>query len=295
MNSIDAIERLIETKLVNYDLKYCLVTENKLPKKINGDMVKPNNSDDFVSLSKLLKCNNLNDYAGIGISIQASNICAIDIDHCFTIPNDISSGDNRAKDILEMFKNTYCEFSFSGTGLRILFLGDTLNDLTEKYYIKNSKTQCEYYQPLNSYRYVTITGNCIYNNNVEKVDMNIIRSFLDKYMLKPIRYKKKVISNYSNLSEEKLFKKVKILYLNDSRFQDLWFGKAPGSGKNESELDYELLARLYENITDDENILLKIFESSPYFKSKDFKHMRKWENQDKRYYYYIYEQIKRSH
>lgn len=295
MNSIDVIERLIETKLVNYDLKYCLVTENKLPKKINGDMVKPNNSDDFVSLSKLLKCNNLNDYAGIGISIQASNICAIDIDHCFTIPNDISSGDNRAKDILEMFKNTYCEFSFSGTGLRILFLGDTLNDLTEKYYIKNSKTQCEYYQPLNSYRYVTITGNCIYNNNVEKVDMNIIRSFLDKYMLKPIRYKKKVISNYSNLSEEKLFKKVKILYLNDSRFQDLWFGKAPGSGKNESELDYELLARLYENITDDENILLKIFESSPYFKSKDFKHMRKWENQDKRYYYYIYEQIKRSH
>ncbi len=295
MNSIDVIERLIETKLVNYDLKYCLVTENKLPKKINGDMAKPNNSDDFVSLSKLLECDNLNNYAGIGISIQASNICAIDIDHCFTIPNDISSGDNRAKDILEMFKNTYCEFSFSGTGLRILFLGDTLNDLTEKYYIKNSKTQCEYYQPLNSYRYVTITGNCIYNNNVERVDMSIIQSFLDKYMLKPIRYKKKVISNYSDLSEEKLFKKVKILYLNDSRFQDLWFGKAPGSGKNESELDYELLARLYENITDDENILLKIFESSPYFKSKDFKHVRKWENQNKRYYYYIYEQIRKSH
>lgn len=295
MNSIDVIERLIETKLVYYDLKYCLVTENKLPKKINGDMAKPNNSNDFVSLSKLLECDNLNDYAGIGISIQASNICAIDIDHCFTIPNDISSGDNRAKDILEMFKDTYCEFSFSGTGLRILFLGDVLNDLTEKYYIKNSKTQCEYYQPLNSYRYVTVTGNCIYNNDVEKIDMNVIQSFLDKYMLKPIRYKKKVISNYSGLSEEKLFKKVKILYLNDSRFQDLWFGKAPGSGKNESELDYELLARLYENITDDENILLKIFESSPYFKSKDFKHMRKWENQNKRYYYYIYEQIKRSH
>ena len=125
--------------------------------------------------------------------------------------------------------------------------------------------------------------------------MSAIQSFLDKYMLKTIRYKKKVIANYSGLSEEKIFKKVKILYLNDSRFQDLWFGKAPGSGKNESELDYELLARLYENITDDENILLKIFESSPYFKSKDFKHMRKWENQNKRYYYYIYEQIKRSH
>ena len=295
MSSIDVIERLIETKLVYYDLKYCLVTENKLPKKINGDMAKPNNSNDFVSLSKLLECDNLNDYAGIGISIQASNICAIDIDHCFKIPNDISSGDNRAKDILEMFKDTYCEFSFSGTGLRILFLGDILNNLTEKYYIKNSKTQCEYYQPLNSYRYVTVTGNYIHNNNVEKVNMSVIQSFLDKYMLKPIRYKKKVISNYSGLSEEKLFKKVKILYLNDSRFQDLWFGKAPGSGKNESELDYELLARLYENITDDENVLLKIFESSPYFKSKDFKHMRKWENQNKRYYYYIYEQIRKSH
>lgn len=295
MSSVDVIERLIETKLTYCDLRYCLVTENKLPKKINGDMAKPNNPNDFVSLSELLECDNLNDYAGVGISIQASNICAIDIDHCFTIPNDISSSDNRAKNILEMFKDTYCEFSFSGTGLRILFLGDVFNDLTEKYYIKNSKTQCEYYQPLNSYRYVTVTGNYIYNNNIEKIDMNVIQLFLDKYMLKPIRYKKKVISNYSGLSEEKLFKKVRILYLNDSRFQDLWFGKAPGSGKNESELDYELLARLYENITDDENILLKIFESSPYFKSKDFKHMRKWENQNKRYYYYIYEQIKRSH
>lgn len=291
MSSVDVIERLIETKLTYCDLRYCLVTENKLPKKINGDMAKPNNPNDFVSLSKLLECDNLNDYAGVGISIQASNICAIDIDHCFAIPNDMSSGDNRAKDILEMFKDTYCEFSFSGTGLRILFLGDVLDNLIEKYYIKNSKTQCEYYQPLNSYRYVTVTGNYIYNNNIEKIDMSVMQLFLNKYMLKPIRPKIKGKEIEENVSFDELLKRVRILYLKDDNFQNLWFGRAPGSGKNESELDYKLIITLFTKITQNREMIKAIVEQSPYFKSKDYKHKMKWKNQEGRYYNYVYDQI----
>ena len=114
-------------------------------------------------------------------------------------------------------------------------------------------------------------------------------------MLKPTKVKREVISNYSDLSKEDIFKKVKVLYFKDSKFQSLWFGQAPGSGKNESELDYELLANLYERISENEIILQEIFESSPYFKSKDYKHKKKWENQNNRYYHYIYEQIRRSH
>ena len=38
-------------------------------------------------------------------------------------------------------------------------------------------------------------------------------------------------------------------------------------------------------------MLKKIFENSPYFKSKDQKHMRKWDYQDFRYYDYIYDHL----
>lgn len=295
MSSIDILENLTNTQLINYDLKYCLVTKDKLPKKITGEMAKPNKVDDFVSFSDLLLCENLDEYQGVGISIQASSICAIDVDHCFQNPKDINSGDERSKQILEMFKDNYCEFSFSGTGLRILFLSNLISNLSDKYYIKNSKTQCEYYQPLNSYRYVTLTGNYIYNNEIKFVEDSKLKEFLDKFMLKPEKKKREVISNYNTLSKEEIFKKVRILYFKNSRVQDLWFGQAPGSGKNESELDYELLVNLYEQITDDEDLLKEIFESSNYFKSKDYKHKKKWENQNNRYYHYIYEQIRRSH
>lgn len=291
MSAIDVIERLANTKLINYDLKYCLVTENKLPKKLNGEMAKPNNVSDFVSLSELLLADNLNEYAGVGISIQASNICAIDVDHCFKVPRDITSGDERAREVLELFKDNYCEFSFSGTGLRILFLADLIENLTDKYYIKNSKTQCEYYQPFKSFRYVTLTGNYIYNNEIKSVDKNNLNSFLENFMLKPELSKIKGKDIEENVSFEELLKRVKIMYFKDGDFQDLWFGKAPGSGKNESELDYKMVITLFTKITQNRETIKRLFELSPYFKSKDYKHKKKWENQNNRYYNYVYDSI----
>ncbi len=291
MSAIDVIERLANTKLINHDLKYCLVTESKLPKKLNGEMAKPNNVNDFVSLSELLLADNLNEYAGVGISIQASNICAIDIDHCFKISKDIESGDERAKAALKLFKNNYCEFSFSGTGLRILFLSDVIENLTDKYYIKNSKTQCEYYQPFKSFRYVTLTGNYIYNNEIKNVDINSLNSFLEAFMLKPKLPEIKGKETEENVSFEELLKRVKVMYFKNSDFQDLWFGKAPGSGKNESELDYKMIITLFTEVTQSREMIKKLFELSPYFKSKDYKHKKKWENQNNRYYNYVYDQI----
>ena len=48
--------------------------------------------------------------------------------------------------------------------------------------------------------------------------------------------------------------------MKNSTFQDLWFGVAPGSGKNESELDFQLLAMIFENITQNEEQLKALFE-----------------------------------
>ena len=90
-------------------------------------------------------------------------------------------------------------------------------------------------------------------------------------------------------------KVVRYKYLKDYNFQDLWFTKAPGSGKDESERDYHLVAYLYENITQDKNLLKQIFESSEFFKTKDWKHVNKWKNQNGRYFNYLYDTIRRYH
>ena len=89
-------------------------------------------------------------------------------------------------------------------------------------------------------------------------------------------------------------KVVKYNYLSNNKFQNLWFVPAPGSGSNESERDYEMLCYLFENVTQDKDMLKKIFEESDFFKSKDWKHVNKWKNQDYRYFNYLYSVISRK-
>lgn len=298
MSAIESISRICETQLVNADFRYCLVTEKKLPIRFDETQAKPNNVDDFVGLELLTKCEHLAQYAGVGISIQASDICAIDVDHCFTKKNDVSSGDERATTLLNMFDDAYCEFSFSGTGLRILFTADKIDDYSLRYYIKNQATNIEYYQPYRSFRYVTITGNVI--NDVNPRDSQIasekLLSFLNKYMLKQTKKSSEILCESSEIEPlEKLLHRVKCLYLKDNHFQNQWFANAPGSGKNESELDYALLSILYEKITQNKLCLRELFECSPYFKSKDSHHVYKWNNQEHRYFEYVYGIIQGRH
>ena len=297
MNAIDVIAKLSEKSIILSDLRYCLVDANKHPFKIDNQPARPNIVDDFVSFEKLLDNDKLETYAGIGISIQASNVCAIDVDHCFSIPNDVSSGDERAQYFLDMFKDVaYCEFSFSGTGLRILFRHSVIDNYTSKYYIKNEKYQVEYYQPGKSFRYVTLTGNSIYDNNIESQNdiSDKLYSFLNKYMERQFTVHSVNTDAFENRSFDELMKITRKFYLKDIIFQNLWFTPAPGSGKDESERDYHLVAYIYENITQDHDMIKQIFEQSKFFKTKDYKHVRKWTNQDGRYFEYLYDTIRRT-
>lgn len=281
------------------NLKYCLVTKDKLPYRIDEILARSNHSEDFINIQEIinnLEKINIDNYKGVGISIQASNICAIDVDHCFSSPFDITSGDERAQQLINKFKNlAYIEFSFSGTGLRILFKSNLIENYSDKYYIKNKNNSIEYYQPNNSYRYVTITGRFIFNNLIKDIDNNIIIDFLNEYMKKNIKFYENIIttSEVETRTYEELMKVVKYKYLKDYSFQDLWFTKAPGSGKDESERDYHLVAYLYENVTQDKNLLKQIFESSEFFKTKDWKHINKWKNQNGRYFNYLYDTMRR--
>ena len=171
MSALDTLERIVENdNLFNYPFRYCLVGADKIPYSLSGSRARPNEASDFCSLDELSLCPNLDKYAGIGISIIESKICAIDVDKCFKEPFNIESADERAKDIIEMFKDlAYIEFSFSGRGLRILFVAEDIPDYETTFYIKNAKTHIEYYQPKGHARYVTLTGQLIYNNSFYKM------------------------------------------------------------------------------------------------------------------------------
>lgn len=270
-------------------LRYCFVNKQKVPFQYNGtDSARPNVSSDFVPLGQLDLAKAV-EFAGVGVSIQASGICAIDIDKCFRVPFDLSTADGRAQDIINIFGDkTYIEFSFSGTGLRILFRAAPISDYEKRYYIKNSRTQCEYYYPQGSNRYVTVTGRTIIYAGINFLPEAILKVFLDTYMIRPVKSasgsaREPIQGDRNNLL-------LHFLRTNKS-FQDNWFDKAPGSGSNESERDFFLLKFIFENITNNQEEAKIIFEESPFFKSKDRKHIYKWTRADNRYFNYLYNVI----
>ena len=286
---------LTNNKLTDCGLRFCLVDENKIPHKQDGSKASPNNVNDFVDFYDI-NIDLLPDYKGLGISIQASNIFAIDVDHCFGIPFESSSADERAKKIIDLFKDiAYIEFSFSGTGLRILFkYEEVIENYNKYYYIKNSKNEIEFYQPSNSYRYVTVTGKKITDNDINICPDSILYDFLDIYMLRP--KKLKIDENYSDYEEtrtlEELLKIVTTQYRQNIYFQNIWFGKAPGANSDESERDFYLVSYIYSYVTKDKEMIKKIIESSPFFKSKDSDHKRKWYYREYRYFNYMFDHVK---
>jgi len=298
MIMLDTLNNIIESKLYIANLKYCLVNQDKVPFRVDDEPARTNNFDDFVDFDMLLQNTNLSSYSGVGISIQASNICAIDVDKCFSTAFDLSTADLRALDIISRFKDvTYIEFSFSGKGLRVLFRANLISDYSDKFYIKCKANGVEYYQPSHSYRYVTVTGRTIRNNEIVKNEHveSVLFSFLNEYMRKPIKSEYEVVTP---VEETRSFKTLMAItkghYLTNMIFQNLWFNPAPGSGKDESERDYHLIAYLYENVTQDKDLLKQIFEQSEFFKTKDSKHVYKWVNQDFRYFNHLYGIMRRT-
>ena len=308
MNALDAVERIaFNPNLAEAGFRFCLCGADKIPYKPDGTRARPNAPEDFCSLEELSLCEDLDRYAGVGISIKASKVCAIDIDKCFEVPFDQSTGDDRAKDAINTFSGkAYVEFSFSGKGLRILFRLPEIKDYSSKYYIKNDNTRIEYYHPEGGARYVTLTGKAICDCGLTQMaDTSTLIAFLDKYMARPKIKRREVFTSVSEPGKEESFdylmRKVRSLYLSDIEFQNLWFMDENDhllilmcneQGKSrESHADFHLMNILFSKITQDKDMLKKIFESSPYFKSKDQKHMRKWDYQDFRYYDYIYDHL----
>lgn len=292
MAARETLETLLHNNnVLGANLRYCFVDRNKIP-HTNTDFAKPNNINDFVPIDNL-SIEVSDKYAGLGISIQASNICAIDIDHCFAEPFNVESANATAKRLLQVFMPFYCEFSFSGTGIRILFRAKPVKDYSKKYYIKNSKAGIEYYYPEGNFRYVTITGRTIYNNPVKNSPSEtLLKAFLDTFMQRPVReekYEEELTPIDENLDYSK---KLKFHLLDNLNFQNAWFERGCSGFPSQSEKDFYLLSFLYKNVSRNREEVRKLFESSIYFKTKDEKHKYKWFYNNYRYFNYQFDMLK---
>lgn len=296
MSAAETLDRIMATEhLARWPFKFCLVSASKAPYKPNGELARPNMEGDFCSLSELSSCKSLSSYEGIGISIKGSNISAIDVDKCFSEPFELSSGDERAIDVIERFLGkAYIEFSFSGKGLRVLFSCPDIPGYSDSYYTKSEAKKIEFYQPSGSARYVTVTGMAICDCGLtEMSDLSDVLSFLDEYMRRPKRSPSDdaIREEKDDTPMEKLMARAKTLYITDIEFQNMWFAQAPGSNSNESQMDWHLLALIVRGITSDREKARLVFEESPYFKSKDKKHRSKWEYGNHRYFNFIFSRM----
>lgn len=288
MDALKTIKRVEATKLAgDAGLRFCFMDANKRPFRADSMFAHPNRPSDFVSLGELGKSKFAKQYAGIGISVQASKVCAIDIDHCLGAKDDFSTMSAEAAEIVSAFEGwAYIESSFSGTGIRILFRqpGAASPD-GSLYFTKNSKAGIEYYTYLGSPRYVSVTGRAYRDNPLDCGEDRAadVMAFLEAHMRRPAP--KAVTAAPSPATTAECMAKLKRLIIRDQDFQDNWFNPAPGHGHDESERDYRLVLDLYTHITPDGEAILAMVRMSPFYKSKDNAHVRKYERDNFRYYW----------
>ncbi|MGM9929905.1 MAG: VapE domain-containing protein [Bacillus sp. (in: firmicutes)] len=124
---------------------------------------------------------------GIGIMFAKNRsglaICGIDIDAHRVDENPM------AKEILDMFSDTYIERSPSGKGYHILFFAEldklpTEQEYKELYKQKNSELDVECYISGLTNRYFTFTGNRTSKDDCLINKTNTLLEFLEKYMKK---------------------------------------------------------------------------------------------------------------
>lgn len=124
---------------------------------------------------------------GIGIMFAKNHsglaICGIDIDAHHVETNPL------AKEIMQMFSDTYTEKSPSGKGYHILFFAELAklpnsNTYKSQYQQKNSTLDVECYISGMTNRYFTFTGNQVSESDCLTDKTDTLLQFLDKYMRK---------------------------------------------------------------------------------------------------------------
>ena len=154
----------------------------KVPYNPNtGERAETNNPATFGRFEIADECYLIDDYDGVGIRVS-NGFSAVDIDHC--VENGVLS--DLAMSIIGALKS-YTEYSPSKTGVRIIFkVADHYRYDSDTYYLKNPHNGCEVYVCGATNRFVTITGNTVYDYPVRDVT-DELAPILDQYMTRPVK------------------------------------------------------------------------------------------------------------
>jgi putative DNA primase/helicase len=171
-----------------------------------------------------------------------------------------------AKDIMDIFKDSYIEKSPSGKGIRIIFLVDGFSYNKSLYYINNQKLGLEVYVAGSTNKYVTITGDAINQGEIILAN-DQLEILLDKYMQRP-----KTNTGITNedsssfLSDSSVIEKA-TASATGNKFKALWKGDT-SSYPSQSEADLALCSILAFWCGRDINQMDRLFQQSGLMRDK---------------------------
>lgn len=255
------------------------VHKNKVP------MASSNDPGSFITFEQALNIIKKDSSYGLGIGLFGS-LCGVDIDHC--VNDHIISPE--AQEIIDYFDGAYVEYSYSGTGIHIIFLCEDQHKY-QKYYTKMSKKHLEekgitgiegleFYQGAEENRYLTLTGNIVPSKHPHghSVSKDKIQNFLDKYFQKPIPTTSHITVEYTEDDEEDKawFTFIHTMYKNPaflkvfptvkSLFES--FNSTDHTGDESSE-DLKLMGKLAFWCNNNPRVMQAAFEKSEWYNTKD--------------------------
>ena len=158
-------------------------------KKTKKPFSKVNEPNTWLTYEQALNGTEWNKADGIGLMFAKNSsglaICGIDIDAHHVDNNPL------AKEIMQMFSDTYTEKSPSGKGYHILFFAELAKlpdskTYKSQYQQKNSTLDVECYISGMTNRYFTFTGNQVSDGDCLTDKTDTLLQFLDKYMRKAL-------------------------------------------------------------------------------------------------------------
>lgn len=226
-----------------------------------GERAETNNPATFSSFVLADETYMTEDYNGVGIRVS-NGFSAVDIDHC--VENGVIS--DLAMSIINAMQS-YTEFSPSKTGVRIIFrVADNFAYNRDKYYLKNKSNGVEIYVCGETNRFVTITGNTVYDYPVCDAT-DILPAVLDAHMLRPTTEKKSVATNVPsvNLSDDEVISKA---FNSSAKFRALFNGDIAEYNDDHSSADLALCNILAFWTGRDADAIDRVFRKSALFRDK---------------------------
>ena len=234
----------------------------KVPYNPNtGERAETNNPATFGAFDLAEECYMIDDYNGIGIRVS-NGFSAVDIDHC--VEDGVLS--DLAMSIISKLQS-YAEYSPSKTGIRIIF--KTRPDYqydSETYYLKNPHNGVEIYVSGATNRFVTITGNTVYDYPLRDVT-DELKSVLDEYMTRPVKRRQAatpVNTQPVDLSDEQIVFKASA----NSKFRALFEGDMTDYNNDHSSADLALCNILAFWTGKNPDAMDRIFRQSALFRDK---------------------------